>query len=114
MRWTAPEVLVHNAAFSDASDAYSFGVVLWEILTREEPFAGQSAYEIVRSVASGEMPEFPTGARAEFRKLVRACWNPQPLSRPPLAVVLARLEALVVNGKAVDLVAPAAPSATGS
>ena len=47
--WAAPELL-DNKAYSEAVDAYSYGVYLWETLTREKPFKDKTDYEIVMDV----------------------------------------------------------------
>jgi serine/threonine protein kinase len=44
--WTAPEVL-RNEHYSEKADVYSFAIVVWECLTREDPFAGMPPFHVV-------------------------------------------------------------------
>ena len=41
--WMAPEVL-ENQAYTYKADVYSYGIVLWEILAREPPFANHTPH----------------------------------------------------------------------
>jgi serine/threonine protein kinase len=43
----APEVL-DNAPYDEKADVYSYGVVLWELITREEPFKGMHPMQVGR------------------------------------------------------------------
>ena len=41
IHWTAPEVLNETSGVDlILADVYSFGIILWELLTREQPYAG--------------------------------------------------------------------------
>ena len=41
IHWTAPEVLNESGDVDHIlADVYSFGIILWELLTREQPYAG--------------------------------------------------------------------------
>lgn len=51
--WIAPELLKH-APHSTASDVYAFGMMMYEVLFRREPFPGETAE--VRFVPSGPIP----------------------------------------------------------
>lgn len=43
IQWTAPEVLNESPNINfEAADVYSFGIILWEVLTRMEPFTGMT------------------------------------------------------------------------
>lgn len=43
--WTAPEVL-RNARYTEKADIYSFGIVLWELATREDPYKGMPPFQV--------------------------------------------------------------------
>jgi serine/threonine protein kinase len=43
--WTAPEVL-RSQSYNEKSDVYSYGVILWELVTNEEPWADLSPMQV--------------------------------------------------------------------
>lgn len=90
--WTAPEVL-RSEAYSKSADVFSFGIVLWEIATRQEPHSGLPMFQVVFIVGTqGARPTIPDGCPAEFRDLIEACWSEQADDRPSFREVLERLE----------------------
>jgi serine/threonine protein kinase len=47
IHWTAPEVLNENPDVDLVlADVYSFGIILWELVTREQPFAGMRSAQL--------------------------------------------------------------------
>jgi serine/threonine protein kinase len=50
LNWCAPEILLQSMPYTDKADVYSFGMVLWELLTHEAPFAGMHPLQIVRAI----------------------------------------------------------------
>lgn len=76
--WTAPEVLL-GGANTTASDIYSFGVVLWELLTGQIPFEDLSAIGIIKLVGKkGKKLEKPTSSIVNpdtILKLLDRCFS---------------------------------------
>eukprot|EP00727_Mastigamoeba_balamuthi_P002316 m51a1_g12081 putative serine threonine kinase (537) ;mRNA; f:3007-5389 len=56
--WMAPEVL-SSARYSEASDVYSFGIVMSEILSGEVPFKGLNKVVVAREILQGKRPDIP-------------------------------------------------------
>lgn len=51
--WMAPEVFV-GQTYNEKIDVFSWGIILWEVLSREQPFKNiESTYQILWSVYSG-------------------------------------------------------------
>lgn len=53
--WMAPEVF-EGIYYSEKCDVYSWGVILWEVLSRKLPFENMSAYKLMWAVHSGMRP----------------------------------------------------------
>ncbi|EFN56509.1 hypothetical protein CHLNCDRAFT_30642 [Chlorella variabilis] len=104
--WLAPEVLEGGRATA-ASDTYSFGLVLWELLTWRLPWAGMAPLQIMRLATSGQRPECPErgslpgpgseefGGLEEYCQLIRDCWAQRPEERPLFIDVVPRLRGLL-------------------
>ena len=72
------------------SEVYSFGIVLWELLHGERPWAGKSINAIGRAVDRGQRPVVTVGDSL-LRQLMLDCWAPEPADRPTFANVAQRL-----------------------
>ncbi|CAM9667182.1 unnamed protein product [Ectocarpus fasciculatus] len=86
--WTAPEVLLSNKT-SKASDIYSFGMVAWEVLTRQIPWADEARPRDIylRVVMREERPTIPADAPVDVTEMVRSCWAQEPEDRPTFPVL---------------------------
>jgi len=47
--------IFHREPVSKSCDIYSYGIVLWEIVTQQVPFSGMQYFEIMKKVAAGEV-----------------------------------------------------------
>lgn len=89
--WTAPEI-VRMEQYDEKVDVYSFGIVMWELITREEPYDGQGGVQIAYAAAEqGLRPPIPNFCPDDFSKLMQECWAEKPASRPDFGEVLERL-----------------------
>uniref|UniRef100_A0A8B9HHZ0 Sterile alpha motif and leucine zipper containing kinase AZK n=1 Tax=Astyanax mexicanus TaxID=7994 RepID=A0A8B9HHZ0_ASTMX len=76
--WMAPEV-IQSLPVSETCDTYSYGVVLWEMLTREVPFKGFEGLQVAWLVVEkNERPTIPSSCPASFAELMRSCWVAEP------------------------------------
>ncbi|KAL6050364.1 Receptor-interacting serine/threonine-protein kinase 3 [Balamuthia mandrillaris] len=92
--WMAPESLLERQ-FSEKSDAYSFGVLLWELVARQStPYPGESSpYNIALQVIDGMRPIIPEDCPKEFRELMQDCWKKNRDERPDFESLETRLAA---------------------
>nr|UMO78191.1 Serine/threonine protein kinase [Pandoravirus belohorizontensis] len=100
VQWLAPEVLDESADVDYMqADVYAFGVVLWEMLTRCEPYAGMSPASIAVAVIRDNLwPPMPSGAPADYAALVDECWHRDPIMRPAFVDVQHRLSDAIKHG----------------
>lgn len=95
IKWTAPEALCYDA-FSSKSDVWSYGIVLWEIVTygREQPYDNVETKDLVATLESGyRMPKPPNCSDALYKAMM-ACWEMDPKDRPTFASLRDRMERL--------------------
>jgi len=102
-KWTAPEVLRMNN-YSEKADVFSFGVVLWEMMTAEEPYQDMPLMQVVVNVVrDGMRPPIPDShAASPYAALMRDCWSEEPSSRPSFDEICIRLEAILTEVEAKD------------
>lgn len=87
--WLSPEV-INNAHFSKSSDVYAFGIILWEVFTRQEIYEGLSAAQIIAKVAhEGLRPQVPRNC--PWSKVMTKCWRQDPSDRPDFEAILTSL-----------------------
>lgn len=94
--WMAPEIIM-GRKYTEKADVYAFGIILWEILTRAEPYEDKEAMQIVVEVVNdGLRPTLtPHLVRSPIVPLMRDCWQTDPEKRPTFAKVVERLNQLI-------------------
>ena len=93
--WTAPEVLKGEAR-DEKADTYSYGMLLFELMTRELPFNNVSPAQVVMGVITNLLPR-PTLPNAKewpeaLRELMERCWQHAPGDRPAFGAILDTIE----------------------
>jgi serine/threonine protein kinase len=92
--WTAPEV-VRGERYTDKVDVYSFGIIMWELISRKEPYGGKKGISVAYAAAQqGTRPEIPAFSPAPYTELMKHCWADQPQDRPTFNSILSRLFAM--------------------
>ncbi|XP_057948084.1 uncharacterized protein LOC131143778 isoform X2 [Malania oleifera] len=96
--WMAPELLNGSSIkVSEKVDVFSFGIVLWEILTGEEPYANMHYGAIIGGIVSNTLrPTIPSFCDTEWRILMEQCWDPNPAARPSFTEIARRLREMSV------------------
>lgn len=95
--WMAPEV-IKLSRFSKKSDVWSYGVVLWELLTGETPYKGIDALGVAYGVAVNKLTlPIPSTCPTMFSQLMTDCWYQEPHERPTFLEILHRLEEIATS-----------------
>ncbi|MBS0351688.1 MAG: protein kinase, partial [Proteobacteria bacterium] len=93
--WMAPELFDDEPKVTTASDIYSFGMVLWELVTRQLPYAkAPNPMVAARWIEKGKKEEIPSDCPPVFKKIIELCWQTTPAQRPTAIGVLADLKPL--------------------
>lgn len=95
--WMAPEALREDRC-SEKVDVWSFGIVLWELLTREPPFRDLEQNSIIFSVGSGKLqPLIPSTCPNGFKLIMQMCWKFTAKERPSFKLICKHLEIAAVE-----------------
>jgi len=92
--WIAPEIFNNKKLYSEKADVYSYGMILWELLTREMPFDDTETFTIPVLVTKGKRPKIPKFTPKDWMKLVEKCWNQKPEKRPTFPQILDTLDVM--------------------
>lgn len=111
VRWMAPECFAldngdgtkNAAAYSPASDAWSFGVMLYEMAARHPPYTDVPLAQIVVRVAQGRLrPNVPRGAPEVFARVMDGVFRTAPADRMTMAEVYRLLNEALPDGYRSD------------
>ncbi|KAK4354770.1 hypothetical protein RND71_026964 [Anisodus tanguticus] len=87
-RWMAPEVIGHRP-YDRKADVFSFGIVLWELLTEKLPYEFLTPLQAaVAVVQKGLRPTIPTNTHPMLVELLERCWQQEPCLRPEFSEIL--------------------------
>ncbi|KAH3762178.1 tyrosine-protein kinase fes fps [Pelomyxa schiedti] len=86
-RWAAIETL-NSGICTSASDVWSLGVAIWELLTNGQvPFIGLPEAHIRGLINAGERLAIPPECPPSLAEVLKQCWDPLPPSRPSFTYI---------------------------
>ncbi|KAJ6874943.1 hypothetical protein NC652_034611 [Populus alba x Populus x berolinensis] len=92
--WMAPEVL-RNEPSDEKCDVYSFGVILWELSTLQQPWGGMNPMQVVGAVGfQHRRLDIPNDMDPAIADIIRNCWKTDPKLRPTFTEIMAALKPL--------------------
>lgn len=96
--WMAPEVLL-GQTFNEKVDTYSFGLVLWQFVSRQELFPEFDNLDVfIKAIChEGRRPVIPADCPPSLRDLIVACWQANPELRPDFSKIVAALESIIID-----------------
>ncbi|XP_052869519.1 uncharacterized protein LOC128275151 [Anopheles cruzii] len=90
--WMAPEV-IRNEPCNEKVDIWSYGVVLWELLTGEVPYKNVDSSQIIFGVGNNSLYLLiPSSCPDGFKLLIKQCWSAKPRNRPSFKIILQHLD----------------------
>ncbi|CAK9299063.1 unnamed protein product [Gordionus sp. m RMFG-2023] len=86
--WMAPEVF-EGCNYSEKCDVFSWGIILWEVITRKKPFEeiGGPTFRIMWAVHNGTRPPLIKQCPKPIEILMTRCWDKDPSTRPSMIEV---------------------------
>lgn len=90
LQWAAPETVLAGE-YSEKSDIYSFGMILWALLTCRYPYAGKDKETILDNISNYKFEEIPevNNKRLEILvELIKKCREKDPKNRPSSEEIL--------------------------
>ncbi|RIA92690.1 kinase-like domain-containing protein, partial [Glomus cerebriforme] len=85
--YLAPEIF-ESGKYSTASDAYSMGMIMWEITTGCKPFANVAHdIKLIYEIFDGERPKITEDTPECFAKFMKKCWETDPKKRPSIVEI---------------------------
>ena len=102
--WMAPEIM-KRLKYEEASDVFSYGMILYEIITGEIPYYGLQPNQIVGLVADcRKIVQIPENTSNPYlRKLVIECLKYDTEDRPCFEEIIIYLEKVIDVLKKKDL-----------
>uniref|UniRef100_A0A914HVK6 receptor protein-tyrosine kinase n=1 Tax=Globodera rostochiensis TaxID=31243 RepID=A0A914HVK6_GLORO len=98
IRWTAPEAIMQHK-YTTASDVWSFGVVMWEVMSfGERPYWDWTNHRVIQEVVhNGFRLPSPQDTPKRLYEMMLACWQAERHKRPTFADLLEQLNAFLNN-----------------
>lgn len=102
-QWMAPEVLI-SQKYDEKADVYSYGIILWEMLTGDVPYRGLRDIQIAMSVVNqNNRPKIPKNCPQNLEKFIRICWDSDPSKRPDFNTIVRALESGAITFPGTDI-----------
>ncbi|XP_073898212.1 ephrin type-A receptor 5 isoform X11 [Castor canadensis] len=97
IRWTAPEAIAFRK-FTSASDVWSYGIVMWEVVSYgERPYWEMTNQDVIKAVEEGYRLPSPMDCPAALYQLMLDCWQKDRNSRPKFDEIVNLLDKLIRN-----------------
>ncbi|KAA0710292.1 Ephrin type-A receptor 7 [Triplophysa tibetana] len=80
--WTAPEAIQYHR-YSSASDVWSFGIVMWEVMSfGERPYWDMGNQDVIKAIEDGFRLPAPVNCPPSLHQLMLDCWQKERTERP--------------------------------
>uniref|UniRef100_A0A8C9ZZQ9 receptor protein-tyrosine kinase n=1 Tax=Sander lucioperca TaxID=283035 RepID=A0A8C9ZZQ9_SANLU len=105
IRWTAPEAIAFRK-FTSASDVWSYGIVMWEVMSfGERPYWDMSNQDVINAIEQDYRLPPPPDCPTHLHQLMLDCWQKDRSARPRFADIVSALDKLIRNPASLKIVA---------
>ncbi|XP_070758721.1 ephrin type-A receptor 2a [Enoplosus armatus] len=105
IRWTAPEAIAYRK-FASASDVWSFGIVMWEVMAfGERPYWDMSNHEVMKAINEAFRLPAPMDCPSAIYQLMLQCWQHDRSKRPRFSDIVNILDKLLRNPESLKTIA---------
>ncbi|XP_070560488.1 ephrin type-B receptor 1-B-like [Ptychodera flava] len=109
IRWTAPEAIGYKK-FTSASDVWSYGIVMWEVMSYgERPYWNWSNRDVIKSVEKGYRLPPPMDCPQALHQMMLDCWQKERINRPTFSNLVNMLDRLIRNPSTLKNIIKARP-----
>ncbi|XP_047204397.1 ephrin type-A receptor 2a [Girardinichthys multiradiatus] len=105
IRWTAPEAIEYRK-FTSASDVWSFGIVMWEVMAfGERPYWDMSNHEVMKAINEAYRLPAPMECPSAIYQLMLQCWQHDRSKRPRFSDIVNILDKLLQSPECLKIIA---------
>uniref|UniRef100_A0A3B3QSF9 Ephrin type-B receptor 3 n=1 Tax=Paramormyrops kingsleyae TaxID=1676925 RepID=A0A3B3QSF9_9TELE len=109
IRWTAPEAISYRK-FTSASDVWSYGIVMWEVMSYgERPYWDMSNQDVINAVEQDYRLPPPMDCPTALHQLMLDCWVKERNLRPKFSQIVNTLDKLIRNAASLKVVTSTQP-----
>eukprot|EP00026_Physarum_polycephalum_P016921 Phypoly_transcript_17970.p1 GENE.Phypoly_transcript_17970~~Phypoly_transcript_17970.p1 ORF type:complete len:237 (+),score=52.78 Phypoly_transcript_17970:77-712(+) len=95
--WTAPEILAGEENTTPKIAVYSFGIILWELYTRQVPYLNEHPIRVVTKILTGYRPPIPADCPQKLHQLIADCLKNDPQDRPSWDAIKSSLTSILTQ-----------------
>ncbi|CAL8311719.1 unnamed protein product [Lota lota] len=97
IRWTASEAIQYRK-FTSASDVWSYGIVMWEVMSYgERPYWDMSNQDVIKAIEEGYRLPAPMDCPPGLHQLMLDCWQKERAERPKFDQIVGILDKMIRN-----------------
>ena len=107
LRYMAPEVVLRQP-YGPSADVFSYGILLWEIMSCKLPFPHMSLnYHHQNIVLKGVRPQLTDFITCDWSEslicIIKSCWDASPKKRPTFATIVTMLEGEISHTRSMNV-----------
>ncbi|XP_032903828.1 ephrin type-B receptor 2 isoform X1 [Amblyraja radiata] len=112
IRWTAPEAIQYRK-FTSASDVWSYGIVMWEVMSYgERPYWDMTNQDVINAIEQDYRLPPPMDCPTALHQLMLDCWQKDRNNRPKFGQIVNTLDKMIRNPNTLKALTPLSSGVT--